>query len=174
MLQCTVNKHKTNLHHMFFSSLWAYHMVVNTATDFTPFHLVHGIEATLPIDCELPTLCTSINLFPDTAPMEQCLLTLESLDEDRRYSLQHNEEAKKWSKFTFDRHVNILSFNKGDLVLSYDISHDTLGHGKFDSLWCDPFIIQHFLTKGAYILVSPKGSPLKEPVNGFYLKKFYA
>jgi hypothetical protein len=174
MLQRTVNKHKTNWHHMLFSALWAYRTVVKTATGFTPFHLVHGIEATLPIECEIPTLRTAIELLPDTAPMEQCLLNLESLDEDRRSSLQNNEAAKKWSKATFDRHVNLHSFNEGDLILAYDIAHDTLGHGKFESLWHGPYIVQHCLTKGAYILASPEGYPLKEPINGLYLKKFYA
>jgi hypothetical protein len=87
MLQRTVNKHKTNWHHMLFSALWAYRTTVKTATGFTPFHLVHGVEATLPIECEIPTLRTVIELLPDTAPMEQCLLNLESLDEDRRSSL---------------------------------------------------------------------------------------
>jgi hypothetical protein len=45
---------------------------------------------------------------------------------------------------------------------------------KFESLWHGPYIIQHCLTKGAYILASPEGLALKEPVNGLYLKKFYA
>jgi len=174
MLQRTVNKHKTNWHHMLFSALWAYRTAVKTATGFTPFHLVHGVEATLPIECEIPTLRTAIELLPDTAPLEQRLLNLESLDEDRRSSLQNNEAAKKRSKATFDRHVNLRSFREGDLVLAYDIAHDTLGHGKFESLWHGPYIIQHCLTKGAYILASPEGLTLKEPVNGLYLKKFYA
>jgi hypothetical protein len=68
---------------------------MKTATSFTPFHLVHGLEATLPIDCEIPTLRIAIELLPDTAPMDQCLLNLESLDEDRQSSLQNNEVAKK-------------------------------------------------------------------------------
>jgi hypothetical protein len=83
-------------------------------------------------------------------------------------------QLKNGSKATFDRHVNLRSFNEGDLVLAYDIAHDTFGHGKFESLWHGPYIIQHCLTKGAYILASPEGHPLKEPVNGLYLKKFYA
>ena len=106
--------------------------------------------------------------------MEQCLLKLESLDEDHRSSLQNNEVAKKWSKATFDRHVNLHSFHEGDLILAYDIAHDTFGHGKFESLWHGPYIIQHCLTKGAYILTSLEGLSLKEPVNRLYLKKFYA
>jgi hypothetical protein len=87
ILQCTVNKHQTNLHHMLFSTLWDYHTAVKLTTGFTPFHHVHGVEATLPIKCEIPTLCTTIDLLPDTAPMEQCLLNLESLDEDHGSSL---------------------------------------------------------------------------------------
>jgi hypothetical protein len=174
MLQRTVNKHKTNWHHMLFSALWAYYTAFKTATGFTPFHLVHGIETTLPIECEIHTLCTSIELLPDTAPMEQRLLNLESLDEDRRSSLQNNDAAKKWSKAIFDNHVNLLSFNEGDLVLAYDIAHDTLDHGKFESLWHGTYIVQHYLAKGVYILASPEGHPLKELVNGLYLKKFYA
>ena len=141
---------------------------------FTPFNLVHGVEATLPIEWEIPTLRTAIEILPDTAQMEQCLLNLESLDEDRRSSLQNNEVAKKRSKATFDRHVNLQSFQEGDLVLAYDIAHDTFGHDKFESLWHGPYIIQHCLTKGTYILASAEGLMLKEPINGLYLKKFYA
>jgi hypothetical protein len=63
--------------------------------------------------------------------MEQCFLNLESLDEERRSSLQNNEEDKIWSKATSNHHVNLHSFNEGDLVLAYDIAHDTLNHGKF-------------------------------------------
>jgi hypothetical protein len=85
---------------MLFSSLWAYCTVVKTTTGFTPFHIIHGVEATLPIECEIPTLRTAIELLPDTSPMEQCLLNLESLYEDHRSSLQNNEATKKCSKAT--------------------------------------------------------------------------
>jgi hypothetical protein len=95
MLQCTVNKHKTNWHHMLFSALWAYRTAMKIATGFAPFHLVHGVETALPIECEIPTLHTAIELLPDTTPMEQRLLNLESLDEDRRSSLQNNEVARE-------------------------------------------------------------------------------
>jgi hypothetical protein len=80
----------------------------------------------------------------------------------------------KCSKATFDRCVNLRSFNEGDLVLAYDIAHDTLGHGKFESLWNGPYIVQHCITKFSYILASLEGYPLKKIVNGLYLKKFYA
>jgi hypothetical protein len=87
MLQHTVNKHKTNWHHLLFSALWDYQTAVKTTTGFMPFHLVHGVEATLPIECEIPTLRTAIEILPDTSPMDQRLLNLDSLDEDCRCSL---------------------------------------------------------------------------------------
>jgi hypothetical protein len=93
MLQRTVNKHKTNWHHILFSALWAYRTAMKTTTDFTPFHLVHGVEATLPIECEIPTLRTAIELLPDTAPMGQRLLNLESLDEDHLLSLKFRQHV---------------------------------------------------------------------------------
>jgi hypothetical protein len=94
---------------MLFFALWAYRMVVKTTTSFTPFHLVHGVEATLPIECEIPTLHTPIELLPETTLMEQCLLNLDSLDEYYRSSLQNNEAAKKWSKATFDHSTKATS-----------------------------------------------------------------
>jgi transposase InsO family protein len=50
MLQRMVNKHNTNCHHVLFSALWDYRTAVKPAIGFTPFHLVHGVEATLPIE----------------------------------------------------------------------------------------------------------------------------
>ena len=55
---------------MLFSALWAYPTTMKIAIGFTPFHLVHGVEATLPIECEIPTLRTAIELLPDIDPME--------------------------------------------------------------------------------------------------------
>ena len=119
---------------MLFSALWDYRTSPIIAIGFTMFHLIHGIESTLPIECEIPTLLTTIELLLDIAPMEQCLLTLESLDEDRWSSFKHNEASKKWSKATFGCHVNLRLFNDGDLVLANNIVHDILSHGKFESL----------------------------------------
>ena len=38
------------------SALWAYRTSVKTSTGFTPFHLVYGKEALLPIEVELPAV----------------------------------------------------------------------------------------------------------------------
>ena len=54
MLQHTIGIHKYNWHIMLFSSIWAYQTSVKSATGFTPFQFVYGLEATLPTECEIP------------------------------------------------------------------------------------------------------------------------
>ena len=86
MLQHTIGIHRSNWHLMLFSALWAYRTSVKSATRFTPFHLVYGLEATLLIECEIPSLKLAIELLPDNLPEEERLLYLERLDETRRFS----------------------------------------------------------------------------------------
>jgi hypothetical protein len=69
---------------MLFSALWAYRTSVKFAIGFTPFRLVYGIEAILPIECEIPSLKLVIELLPNTSAEEERLLYLMQLDETRR------------------------------------------------------------------------------------------
>ena len=89
-----VGNHKTNWHHMIFSTLWAYLTSMKTVTSFTPFHLVHGIESMLAIECHIPSLRLIVELLPNTLPLEERLLQLEQTSDDRQASLQTIEAAK--------------------------------------------------------------------------------
>ena len=84
MLQCTVDKNKTNWNMLLLSALWAYHNSTKTATGFTPFHLVYGDKVVFPIECEIPSLKIAIELLPNTSVEEKRLLHLHYLDETRR------------------------------------------------------------------------------------------
>ena len=57
---------------------------MKNATGFTPFQLVYGLEATLPIECEIPSLKLAVELLPNTSSEEERLLYLERLDETHR------------------------------------------------------------------------------------------
>eukprot|EP00253_Pinus_taeda_P006912 PITA_06912 len=144
------------------------------ATGFTPFQLVYGLEATLPIECEIPSLKLAIELLPNTNPLEERLLYLERLDETRRLANLAIETQKRWVKSHFDQNVHPRSFNEGDLVLLYDQANEKLGPGKLESMWLGPYIVKKVLDKGAYELIDYEGNPLAQPRNGLYLKKYYA
>ena len=64
--------------------LWSYMTTINTSIGFTPFQLVYGLEATLPIECEIPSLKLVVEIFPNTTLEEEWLLYLNKLDETCR------------------------------------------------------------------------------------------
>eukprot|EP00253_Pinus_taeda_P012164 PITA_12164 len=163
MLQRTIVMHKSNWHFMLFPALWAYRTSVKDATGFTPFQLVYGLEATLPIECEIPSLKLAIELLPNTTPLEECLLYLEQLDETRRLAALAIETQKKRVKSHFDQTVHPRSFVEGDLVLLYNQANNKLGAGKLESMWLGPYIIKKFLQKWAYELIDYEGNPLAQP-----------
>jgi hypothetical protein len=70
--------------------------------------------------------------------------------------------------------LNLVFFPEGDFVLLYDQDRDLLGVGKFEPMWCGPYIVKRVLEKGAYEMVDYDGIPLGELRNGFYLQKYYA
>ena len=159
---------------MLFYTLWAYRTSIKIATSFTPFLLAHGVESILPIEFQIPSLFLVVELLPDTSPLEEQILQLEQTIEDRWASLQAIEGEKTRSKAHYDSHVHPRTFSEGDMVLVYDQPNDKLGKGKFESMWYGPYIIHHFLKKGAYTLIDSDGQLLENPRNGLYLKKFYA
>lgn len=168
-----VDKHKSNWHIMMFPTLWAYRTAVKTATGFTPFHLVHGVESILPIECEIPSLKLPIELLPNTSAEEEHFLYLSQLDEDRQASAMANESHKKWIKAQYDQSVRPQTFVEGDLVLVYDQDHDILGASKFEPMWHGPYTVKYVLAKGAYELVDHEGFSLREPRNRLYLKRYF-
>ena len=159
---------------MLFSALWAYWKSVKSTTRFTPFWLVYGVEAILPIKCEIPSLKLAVELLPNTSSEEERLLYLMRLDETRRDATLAIEAQKKCVKAQYDKHVKPHIFSEGDLVLLYEQDRDMLGDGKFEAMWRGPYIVKQVLEKGAYKLVDYNGIPLSEPRNGLYLKKYYA
>lgn len=120
MLQRTIGKHKKDWHLILFSTLWAYKTSANTTIGFSPFQLVYGLDATLPIECKIPSLKLAIELLPNTSLEEERLLYLERLDKTHCIDAMVIEAQRKHVKAHFDRTVSPHIFSKGDLVLLYD------------------------------------------------------
>jgi len=98
MIRRIIGIHRPNWHNMLFSALWAYRTSVKTSTGFTPFQLVYGLEAMLPIECEIPSLQMAIELLPTTSEEEKRLLYLAQLDETRRNAALAIESHSKRMK----------------------------------------------------------------------------
>jgi hypothetical protein len=46
--------------------------------------------------------------------------------------------------------------------------------GKFEPKWEGPFVIKEVYSSGAYQIISPDGTYSPSPVNGKFLKPYYA
>ena len=128
----------------------------------------------MPVECEIPSLMLFIELLPDTSPLEERLVHLEQLDEQRWDALVTLEVNKHHVKVQYDKSVRPRRFSEGDLVLLWDQPKEPLGVGKFNPMWRRPYVVKCVLEKGAYDLVDYKGMALVEPRNGLYLKNYYA
>ena len=134
ILKRTINAARSNWHIMLYPILWAYRTNVKTAIGFSPFQLVHGVEAVTPIECEIPSLKIVIHVLLDTTELEECLLHLEHLDDQRRDGLTSNKAHKNRVKIQYDKLVKPWIFSKGELVLLWDQDKEPLGARKFRSM----------------------------------------
>ena len=120
---------------MLYPALWAYRTAVKTATGFSPYQLVHEVESVFPVECEIPSLKLSIELLLDTSPLEECLVYLEQLNEQRRDALVALEVNKHCVKVQYDKSIRPRRFSEGDLILLWDQPKEPLGARKFNPMW---------------------------------------
>ena len=83
-MQRIVRQRKTNWHIILYPTLWAYWAAVKTATRFSPYQPVHGVELVLSVECEIPSLKLAIERLLETSELEERLVHLEHLDDQRR------------------------------------------------------------------------------------------
>ena len=148
--------------------------MIKTATGFSPYQLVHWVDLVLLVECKIPSLKLVVELLPETSALEERLVHLEQLDEQRRDALVALEVNKRRIKVQYDKSVRPRIFSEGDLVLLWDQAKEPLGVGKFNPMWHGPYVVKRVLEKGAYELVDYEGTTLAEPRNGLYLKIYYA
>ena len=79
--------------------------LTKTATDYTPFQIVYGLEEIPPIECEILSLRLTVELLPHTTDEEQRLLYLSHLDEIRQDVTLANKTYQKCIKKIYDRAV---------------------------------------------------------------------
>jgi hypothetical protein len=65
ILQWMINEIKSNWNIIFFLAFGVYQTSVKTTIGFTPFHLMHGLEAILPIEFSIPSFQLVVELLPN-------------------------------------------------------------------------------------------------------------
>jgi len=177
ILKKTVNEAGRDWHLQLNPALWAYRTSIRTPTGATPYALVFGSEAILPIEVEIPSLRVSMqDLISGDEYRTSRLAELELLDERRLAALNHLHVYQNRLQRNYNKKIKERRFQVGDLVLKENQRNqaDREKKGKFEPNWLGPFIMTAAYESGSYTLATPDGIPLDEPLNSIHLKKFYA
>ena len=124
----------------------------------------------MPMECILPSLkIASLTDLADEETVEERLLHLLELEEDRFVAGFHQQVQKNREKAWHDRHIKSKTIKEGDLVLMYDNKFVRL-RGKFRMHWLGPYQVKHVTEGGATSLVKLDGTMMPTMVKGSRMK----
>ncbi|RVW87080.1 Retrovirus-related Pol polyprotein from transposon 17.6 [Vitis vinifera] len=154
-------------------ALWAPHLFSHS-TGATPYSLVYGMEAVLPVETEMGSLRVALEQqISETEWAQARFDQLNLLDERRLRAADHVQAYQRKMARAFKKRVKPRPLQKGDLVLR--ILRGLIGdpRGKFRPSWSGPYVIRELTPEGAAWLTDLDGNQFSEPTNVDQLKKYY-
>nr|XP_016445899.1 PREDICTED: uncharacterized protein LOC107771088 [Nicotiana tabacum] len=160
LLKKVVSKSKRDWHERMEEALWAYRNTYRTLTQATPYSLIYGVEAVLPLERQISSLrLANQEGLTDEENARLRLEELEALDEKKLEAQQSLECYQARLSRSFNKRVRLRSFQVGDQVLVVKrpiITYHRSG-GKFSANWDGPYIVQEVYSSGAYKIVDLEG-----------------
>ena len=153
--------------------LWAYITTYKRATNQTPFKLVYGQEAIVPLHFRQNTPeITHILKIDAIESRNERMFHLQKLEEDRVMAIHHQEAQKQQQKAWHDKNIKSKNIAVGDLVLLYD-SKIKGKPRKLEIAWMGPYIIEDLNMNGSVRLKTLQGQVFTKVMNGARLKRYY-
>lgn len=152
--------------------LWSIRTTTKNSTGETPFSLVYGAEAVLPIEMYEPTL--RVMLYKEEENWEAMKLALDFLPETRGNSVLRQKLYKVRMAREYNKRVSKRPFKVRDFVLR---SMEAVGRaneeGKLTPTWEGPYEIIEEIRDGTFRLQDQTGRELPRTWNADNLKKYY-
>lgn len=153
--------------------LWAYITTWRNTTRFSPYDLVFGKSPIFPIEFEIKTLKTSLDVDLDLAATQRH--RLKQLNELYDKSLDVvqwtdiiQQQCGKWHEIFIKKKM----FHKGDWDLLYD-SIFKYFKGKFCTMWVGPYEVEVVFENGTMKLTTIHESQASFLVNGHHLMLYH-
>lgn len=173
ILRKTIQDNKRDWDTKLNAALWAYRTTFKVTTKQTPFALVYGIEAILPIEIEIPSLRIAIEArLPVSKSIWDRVLMLEGLSEARRLSAQHIETDQRRKKLAFDKCHKNRTLTPGTMVMLQD-GKKLEFPGKFDAIWLGPYWIMEAYPNNTVQLATLDGTYFPTRTNGERCKVYH-
>ncbi|WKA04769.1 hypothetical protein VitviT2T_022776 [Vitis vinifera] len=155
-------------------ALWAYRTSFRTSTGATPYSLVYGMEAVLPVEIEMGSLRVALEQqIPETDWTQARFDQLNLLDERRLRAADHVRAYQRKMARAFKKRVKPRPLHVGDLVLRVIRGLIRDPRGKFRPSWSGPYFIRELTPEGAAWLMDLDGNQFSELTNVDQLKRYY-
>ena len=156
-------------------ALHAYRTGVCTSTGATPYSLVYGMEAFLPIEVEIPSLRVLREVQLEEAEWVQAQYEqLNLIEEKRMKAICHGQLYQKRMMRDHDKKIWPRQFQEWELVLKQILQNRQDPHGKWSSNWKGPYVVTKTFSGRALILAKMDGKEFSSPINADIVKKYYA
>ena len=128
-------------------SLHGYRTTTRISTGATPYSLVYGMEAVLPIEVQIPSLriMKDASLNEDDwihTRLDQLLL----IDEKRLNTVCHGQTYQKRMAKAFNKKVRCQEYQVGDQVIKHIILPQGDPRGKWTPTYEGPFVIKNIFS----------------------------
>ena len=150
--------------------LIAYRTKQHKTTGRTPFYLVYGREATLPLDLKIPA---HINEASENPILERLYHLIVKLEDERQYVLQRIEKEQQKQKQRYDLQGISDKLKIGNQVLVEQTWLKGNLLAKLENKWIGPYFIHDVLKDNVYKLRTLEGQLVKNIVHGNRLKIYH-
>ncbi|KAL5515618.1 hypothetical protein EMCRGX_G000810 [Ephydatia muelleri] len=178
MLSKAVMGHKEMWDEFIDSAVFAYNTSTHESTTYSPFEVMFGRKARLPVEADLRPIPSNYDSRLAHAPntsnqMAQVAKERQEILKDVKRNIL---AAQAKQKQHYDaKHTRAKLFDVGVQVLKKDFLRKKRKGGKLDPRWLGPYIITQKLSKGFYSLQSVANpSDCVKRVNGAHLKAFHS
>ncbi|XP_019155154.1 PREDICTED: uncharacterized protein LOC109152025 [Ipomoea nil] len=150
--------------------LWTYRTTPREATGETPFALVYGAEARLPVEAWITSPRESEYVEEENEAARS--LDLDCIEERRDLAARRIADYQKRIKATRDVRVRPRYFQVGDYVLRRREASQPQEGGKLAQNWEGPYVVSAVIRPGTYKLETTTGRPVDRTWNSENLVMF--
>ena len=153
------------------ATLFAYRTKTHKTTGYSPFYLIYGRQATLPVELKIPSGRIETDNVEDVL-MERLYQIIETLEEDRQEVISRVQKEQQKQKSRYDQNGLSEKLKIGDKVLVERTWLKTNFSSKLENKWTGPYFVHEIAGDNVYKLRTMEGQKVKNVVHGNRLKLY--
>jgi ribonuclease HI len=176
LIKKKISDNPKHWHKILSEALWAHKISKHSATKVSPFELVYGQEAVLPMEISLNAVRFARQNDLTIADYYGSMMdNIDEVTDKRVIALEAIEKDKIMVARAYNEKVKAKSFQVGDLVWKtiLPLRNKDRKFGKWSPSWDGPYKVKHAMSGNTYLLQTLQGKDLPKALNGRFLKQYH-